>query len=186
MHIVIISSSTRIQRKSHRVALFLAQYIVEKTQHTTEILDLAAYKFPIMEEQLKNMAHPPEGLRAFSNALIAANAVVFVSPEYNGTYTAALKNALDYLGENEFTKKVIGVASVTDGPLGGMRGAQAMQQLVLGVGGFPVPQMLLVPHVHQKIDENGALLDAEFERKISFFVNGFIWLSEAVDAYLPS
>ncbi len=182
MHIVIISSSTRNQRKSHRVALFLAERIATTTNHTTEILDLAEHKFPLMEEPLKHMANPPAGLRAFSDAIIAADAAVFVSPEYNGAYTSALKNALDYLSENEFTRKVVGVASITDGPMGGMRGAQAMQQLVLGVGGYPIPQMLLVPQVHEKFDETGQLLDAAFERKVNFFLNGFFWLSEAVTA----
>ncbi len=182
MHIAIISASTRLERKSHRVTIFLSQRLQANSQHTTEILDLAEYRFPIMEEQLKNMANPPAGLRQFSDAIKAADAVVFVSPEYNGTYTSALKNALDFLGENEFTRKTIGIVSVSNGPSGGMRGAQAMQQLVLGVGGYPIPQMLLVPNVHLTFDEAGTLLDAAFERKVAFFENGFRWLAEAVVA----
>jgi NAD(P)H-dependent FMN reductase len=180
MNIAVISASTRINRKSHRVALGLVKKIEEMGDHFIEILDLAEYQFPIMEETLKSHPNPPEGLLQFSDAIKKADAVIFVSPEYNGSYTSALKNALDYLSENEFTKKVVGVASVTEGPLGGMRGAQAMQQLVLGVGGYAIPQMLLVGNVSTRFDESGDLLDASFEKKIQFFLNGFLWLSTAI------
>jgi NAD(P)H-dependent FMN reductase len=180
MNIAVISASTRINRKSHRVALGLVKKIDETGDHFIEILDLAEYQFPIMEETLKSLPNPPEGLVSFSKAIKKADAVIFVSPEYNGSYTSALKNALDYLSENEFTQKVVGVASVTEGPLGGMRAAQAMQQLVLGVGGYAIPQMLLVGNVSTRFDETGNLIDPTFEKKMQAFLNGFLWLSTAI------
>jgi NAD(P)H-dependent FMN reductase len=179
MHISILSSSTRIDRLSHRVALALEKAIIERG-HTARILDLATYKFPIMEEVLHRHPKPPAGLADFSEAIRQSDAHIFLSPEYNGSYTAALKNAVDYLKESEFARKAIGVVSVTSGPMGGMRGAISMQQLVLGVSGFALPQMLLVPQVSQKFDEQGNLLDPAFQSKTDFFLNNFIWLAEAV------
>ena len=179
MHITILSSSTRIDRLSHRVALALEKAIIERG-HTARILDLATYKFPIMEEVLHRHPEPPAGLSDFSEAIRESDALIFLSPEYNGSYTSALKNAVDYLKENEFDRKAIGVVSVTSGPMGGMRGAISMQQLVLGVSGFALPQMLLVPQVSQKFDEQGNLLDPAFQSKTDFFLNNFIWLAEAV------
>ncbi|MFM8489801.1 MAG: NADPH-dependent FMN reductase [Bacteroidota bacterium] len=179
MHITILSSSTRIDRLSHRVALALEKAISERG-HTARILDLATYKFPIMEEVLHRHPEPPAGLSDFSEAIRESDALIFLSPEYNGSYTSALKNAVDYLKENEFDRKAIGVVSVTSGPMGGMRGAISMQQLVLGVSGFALPQMLLVPQVSQKFDEQGNLLDPSFQSKTDFFLNNFIWLAEAV------
>jgi len=179
MHITILSSSTRIDRLSHRVALALEKAILERG-HTARILDLATYKFPIMEEVLHRHPEPPAGLSDFSEAIRESDALIFLSPEYNGSYTSALKNAVDYLKENEFARKAIGVVSVTSGPMGGMRGAISMQQLVLGVSGFALPQMLLVPQVSQKFDEQGNLLDPAFQSKTDFFLNNFIWLAEAV------
>lgn len=179
MQITILSSSTRIDRLSHRVALALEKEIARRG-HTAEILDLATYKFPIMEEVLHRHPKPPAGLSDFSGAIRQSDAHIFLSPEYNGSYTSALKNAVDYLKENEFFRKAIGVVSVTSGPTGGMRGAISMQQLVLGVSGFALPQMLLVPQVAQKFDANGELLDPAFQSKTDFFLNNFLWLAEAV------
>lgn len=105
---------------------------------------------------------------------------MFVSPEYNGSYTAALKNAVDYLKESELSRKVIGVVAVSAGANGGIRAALSMQQLVLGVSGFPLPQMMTVPQVSQKFDENGDLLDPAFEPRIQQYLQQFLWLAEAV------
>lgn len=179
MLITILSSSTRIDRQSHRVALAL-QKIITARGHIARILDLATYQFPIMEEVLHRHPKPPAGLSEFSEAIRTSDAHIFLSPEYNGSYTSALKNAVDYLKESEFTQKAIGVVSVTSGPMGGMRGAMSMQQLVLGVSGFALPQMLLVPQVAQKFDETGTLTDPAFQSKIDFFLHNFLWLAEAV------
>jgi len=180
MYISILSSSTRINRHSHRVALGLKQYILKNTLHSAEILDLAAYNFPMMEEVLHRLSEVPDGLNEFADKIRSSDAFIFVSPEYNGSYTAALKNAVDYLKESEFSKKVIGVASVTSGPMGGMRAALAMQQLALGISGFTIPQMLTVGLVIERFDELGNLIDPAFERKMQFFMDGFLWLAEAV------
>lgn len=180
MHISILSGSTRINRQSHRVALALEKMIVAQGLHSVEVLDLAHYDFPIMEEVLHRHPHPPAGLADFAERIRQSDAFLFVSPEYNGSYTAALKNAVDYLKEREFARKTIGVASVSTGMLGGIRAALSMQQLVLGIGGYPIPQMLTVGQVNQRFDESGNLLDPLFEKSIQFFLQSFVWLAEAV------
>ncbi len=180
MHITIVSGSTRINRQSHRVALALKHWIENHGRHTAEVLDLANYNFPMLEEVLQRHPNPPEGLADFANRILASDAHIFVSPEYNGSYTSALKNAVDYLKEKEFSKKVIGIASVSTGALGGIRAALAMQQLVLGLAGYPIPQMLTVGQVNQRLDEHGTVLDPLFQRSLDNFFQHFLWLAEAV------
>lgn len=182
MHISILSASTRINRQTPRVALALEKTINHSGLHTAEVLDLADYNFPILEEVLHRHPNPPEGLSDFAMRVRKSDAFLFVSPEYNGSYTSALKNAVDYLKEGEFAGKVIGVVSVSAGMLGGIRAALAMQQLVLGVSGYPIPQMLPVGQVGQRFDETGNVLDPVFEKNIHNFLDKFFWLSEAVVA----
>ncbi|MBK8555325.1 MAG: NAD(P)H-dependent oxidoreductase [Lewinellaceae bacterium] len=180
MHITIISGSTRLNRQSHSVALALQARINDSGIHSAEILDLAAYQFPIMEEVLHRHPNPPDGLDDFAEKIRRSDAHIFVSPEYNGSYTSALKNAVDYLKESEFSKKVIGVAAVSAGGMGGMRAALAMQQLVLGVGAYALPQMLLVGQVGQRFDADGKLLDPLFDKNMQVFLSNFSFLAEAV------
>jgi NAD(P)H-dependent FMN reductase len=180
MDISIISASTRLNRQSHRVALALAAYINRDGRHKAEVLDLADYRFPIMEEVLHRHPDAPFGLADFARRVRRSDALIFVSPEYNGSYTSALKNAVDYLKEGEFSKKVIGTVSVSAGPLGGLRAALAMQQLILALMAVPVPQMLPIGQVTQRFDEAGDLLDPSYEKAIQNFLNNFFWLAEAV------
>lgn len=182
MIVSIISASTRIERKSHRVALALEKTLKNTSDHEVQLLDLAAYRFPIFEEILAKHPNPPDGLADFSEQVRRSTAIIFVSPEYNGSYTSALKNAVDFLKDQEFAQKVVGVAAVTTGGGGGMRAALAMQQLALGAGGFVIPQMFLVPQVHLKFDEAGELLDEMFSKNVSNFLSKFLWLAEAVAA----
>ncbi len=180
MHITILSGSTRLNRQSHRVALALEKWIGRQGVHTVEVLDLAEYNFPVMEEVLHRHPAPPEGLADFAERIRRSDAHIFVSPEYNGSYTAALKNAVDYLKEREFSRKVVGIASVSTGANGGIRAALAMQQLVLGIAGYPIPQMLTVGQVSQRFSDDGDLQDPLFERSMETFVSSFLWLAEAV------
>jgi len=180
MHISILSGSTRLNRQSHRVALALESIINRQGIHTAGVLDLARYDFPMMEEVLHRHPNPPAGLADFAAEVRHSDAFIFVSPEYNGSYTAGLKNAIDYLKEREFAGKVIGVASVTAGMLGGIRAALAMQQLVLGIAGYALPQMLTVGQVSQRFDAEGNVLDPLFEKNIDNFLGHFCWLAEAV------
>ena len=180
MKISIISGSTRINRQSHRVSLNLFETLKDQSQHEIQLLDLAEFQFPVFEEVLVKHPNPPKGLVDFAKNITESDAYIFVSPEYNGSYSASLKNALEYLKENEFSKKVVGVASVSAGGMGGIRGAIQMQQLILGIGGYCMPGMYLVPQVQHKFDENGKLLDDAFSPKTQNFLKEFLWFAEAV------
>ena len=90
-HITIISSSIRTGRNSHRVALYFKNYLTENKLATVEILDLAAYNFPLFDERLRLQKNPSEGLLDFAEKIKAADGVIIVTPEYNGGYPASLK-----------------------------------------------------------------------------------------------
>lgn len=169
-----------MNRLSHRVSLYLHEKLSALNQHEIILLDLAEYQFPVFDEVLTRHPSPPNGLSSFAENIVSSDAFIFVSPEYNGSYASSLKNALEYLKENEFSKKVIGVASVSSGGLGGIRGAVQMQQLILAIGGYPMPNMFLVPQVQLKFEENGKLTDEAFEGKAATFLKDFVWFAEAV------
>jgi hypothetical protein len=50
----------------------------------------------------------------------------------------------------------------------------------LALFAYPTPQMLLVPSVQTKFDDEGNLIDAAFEKNIANFMKDFLWLAEAV------
>lgn len=176
MNIVIVSASNRINRLSHRTSLYLFDKLSSINHHQVTLIDLFELKLPAYEDN-------PEHNHLFEDIMIQmknADAFVFVSPEYNGTYTSALKNFIEHLNEKSFQKKAIGIVSVTTGMNGGVRGGMQMQQLALSIWSHPAPVMLLIPQVDKKFEENGKLIDADFEKRIDFFLTEFLWFAEAL------
>ncbi len=179
MNILIISGSVRTGRKSHDVAVELQKRFISSGQLGTHILDLAVYNLPVLEEKYETGGDMPPGLAEIKQMLDAADAMVFLSPEYHGSYSGAFKNALDYFWK-EFERKPIGVVAVASGRFGGINASTEMQQLVLSLGAFPMPYKLLIPTVQNAFDEKGQIahdfLSANFEK----FVSEFTWFAEAI------
>lgn len=181
MKIAIISASIRQGRQTHFVAEELLRRLQQHQELEPQLLDLQEYAFPLFQG-LYTEENATEATTQLRQQLQAADALLFVSPEYNGSYTAALKNMTDGFSKSLFSGKPIGVVSVSSGVLGGMRAAQLMQQLVLALFAYPIPQLLLVPEVTAKFSENGDLLDSHFGKKIDAYLQQFRWFAEAIAA----
>lgn len=179
MNILVISASAREGRTSHGVALYLASKLGAQG-HDAQILDLKTLPMPALEYVLAKAPNPDEAYLDAREQLRWADAMIFVSPEYNGTYTAALKNLVDHMSKAEFAKKVIGISTPTTGALGGMRAALSLQELVLALWAIPVPQMLPVSFVDKKVSADGVLLDPAWEKAVDTYLSEFTWLASAV------
>ena len=96
-HISIISSSIRIDRNSHRVALYFKNYLETNRLATADILDLMEYDFPLFNERLKYQKNPSAATLTFAEKVKAADGILLVTPEYNGGYPASIKNVIDLM-----------------------------------------------------------------------------------------
>jgi NAD(P)H-dependent FMN reductase len=125
-----------------RVGLPLAHWVrdrVESAGHDLDFVDLAELNLPFMDEPdypAKRAYTKPHTL-AWSARVDAADAVLLVSPEYNHSYSPALKNAIDYLAL-EWQGKPVGVVSY-GGASGGLRGAAALDPVMTALGLVRVP-----------------------------------------------
>ena len=180
MNILIISGSVRTGRKSHDAAIELQRRFIIQGMMDTHILDLASYNLPVLEEKyLPGSSDMPDGLSEIQHGLDTADAMVFLSPEYHGSYSGALKNALDYFWK-EFQRKPIGVVAVASGRYGGINASTDMQQLILSLGAFPMPYKLLIPMVQNAFDENGNVIEEALSKNFDKFVSEFVWFAEAI------
>jgi NAD(P)H-dependent FMN reductase len=104
-----------------------------------------------------------------------ADAFIFVTPEYNGSYSPSMKNWLDHFPKDTYYRRTIGIVTGSTGAMGGMRATQQMQQLICALFGVPCPHMLVVPFMDKKMAENGDLVDSSFEGNVNKFVGEFLW-----------
>lgn len=178
MNIEIISGSPRKNSISYRVALFLKKVIEQQTEHTVNILDVRDWHLPMLENVFTSVEATPDEFKPLSERMFAANAFILISPEFNGSYTPAMKNLLDHYPKQ--TRKAFGIVTASPGAMGGMRATQQMQLLVGALFGIFSPYMLVVPAVDKKFDEEGNLLDASFSKATDLFLKEFLWLAESV------
>jgi NAD(P)H-dependent FMN reductase len=121
-----------------------------------EVLDLAVINLPMMDEpnhpRLRQYVQPHT--IAWSEAVDSADAFLIVSPEYNYSFNAPLKNALDYLSQ-EWAYKPVGLVTY-GGMSGGMRAAHEIRQVV------PVLKMVPVPEAVALAMAGTQIVDGEF------------------------
>tara|TARA_R110000868_G_scaffold101503_7_gene279440 strand:+ start:47 stop:607 length:561 start_codon:yes stop_codon:yes gene_type:complete len=180
MNIAIIVGSVRKGRQTPKAAKYLEQELSknEKVTHV-EYLDLADYNFPIMEERNAYLDVKPDRLEEFSQKLNDADALVIVSPEYNGSMPGVLKNTLDYF-YSELSKKPIGLLTVSAGNLGGINVHHDLQKFVLHIRAYAVPMKYLLTKVQNAFDEDGNVTDEHFEKSTGLFIQELTWLTEAI------
>lgn len=180
-NIPVILGSTRRGRQSPKVARFVQRRLANHERIRSELLDLAEYDFPIMEERLGHRDDPPAGLTEFSERIAEADALVIVTPEYNSGYPGVLKNALDYLLP-EYRRKPVGIVTVSAGPWGGMSALRQLRQVVLSLGALPIPAPFPVRHVGSSFDEAGETEDPAYEKSAARFIEDLLWYTEALAA----
>ncbi len=177
--IIIISSSVRTGRNSHRVALYFKNYLVSNKLAKVKILDLNEYNFPLFDERLRFQKSPSAEMLDFSEKIKAAEGVLIVTPEYNGGYPASLKNAIDLLYE-EWYRKPVAISTVSDGSFGGSQVITSLQFSFWKIRAWTVPAMFPVPKVRDSFDEKGNPSDkALTDKRASFFINELLWCIEA-------
>jgi NAD(P)H-dependent FMN reductase len=178
-NIAIISSSVRTDRASHRVALFFKNFCTEQHLAHADLIDLKKYNFPLFTERLKYDQSPTAEMLDFANRIKSADGVLIVTPEYNGGYPAALKNAVDLLYD-EWHKKPVALAAVSDGDFGGTQVITSLFFTLWKMHAWVVPARFHVQRVDQTYDEQGNPADRSLTEKLAKkFLRELLWAIEA-------
>lgn len=178
LHITIISGSVRAGRKSHNVAKYFNNYILNSKLATSEILDLKELNFPITEERLINIANPTEAMKLFSEKIKNADGVIVISPEYNGGYPASVKNAIDLLVK-EWFRKPVGLVGVSSGNFGGISAIAQLQSVFLKIKAVPISAIFPVPSVQDTFDDEGNASNKEImDKRAASFLSEILLVAE--------
>ena len=134
-------------------------------------LDLRALQLPLYDGDLEASNGVPEGAAHLRNAICDAQALLLVTPEYNGFPTPLLINAFDWLsrlqpagdrpsGLAATAGKPVALLSASPGPLGGLRSMNYLRQyLQMAFAMLVVPQQFALGRAGEAFDPQGALKD---------------------------
>ncbi len=176
-NIAILLGSIRKGRQSAKVALFFKDIIFQSNFAAAEIIDLKDYRFPLFEERLRFLVDPPRDVLDFAGKIKEADAVIVVSPEYNGSFPAALKNVIDLL-KDEWYHKPVGLVTVSSGSFGGIKCQMALQQIFQHIKALVSPVVFPVPDVENEFSEDGKPKNSDaIKNRAELFVKELLWLS---------
>ena len=158
--LLVIVASTRPGRVGGQVADWFTAHAVAHGGFDVEVADLAQVTLPFLDEPeeppLRRYTQPHT--KVWSATIEAADAFVFVMPEYNTGFSAPLKNALDCLYE-EWSYKPVGFVAYGMSS-SGLRAVQMIKQVVTALRMMPVNEIVAIP-LRQRLDEDGRLQPTE-------------------------
>ena len=125
---------------------------------------------PLYNEDVREQGYP-EPVAAFRAAIEQADALLFVTPEYNYSVPGVLKNAIDWASRPPappFGKKPVATLGASPGMHGTVRGQTQLRELCIGLGMYVVPKPeVYVGKVNEKFDEAGNLTDEATKKFVS-------------------
>lgn len=151
--LMIVVGSVRPKRVGGAVGEWARDAALADERFDVDYVDLRELALPLMDEE----AHPrlrrytQQHTISWSERVDAADAFLFITPEYNYSYAPAVKNALDYL-MFEWSRKPIGIASY-GGVSAGTRGVVALRPVLQALGLVSTGANVEISYVSKQVEE---------------------------------
>ena len=168
MKLLIFAGSTRLNSFNRKLAAVAAGLARARGAEVTHI-ELADFDVPMYNADLEARGTPLDVMK-LKQLMFEHPAWIICSPEYNASYSALLKNTLDWAsspvksepdwqdGFKSFTGKVVGVLSASPGALGGLRSQSHLVPLLFNSQCWVAPKTFALGHAGDAFDAHGALI----------------------------
>jgi len=175
--IALIVGSVRNDRQGIKVARWLEQKLKDRN-HVVFFIDPVELDLPLLDRMYKEMTNPISKLKELRTMIKDADGYLPVTPEYNHSTSSALKNTLDIFLEEYFFKPSA-IVSYSAGGFGGITAAQQLRIIFAELGAPSISSSFSISRVQDVFDDNGKLLDENYEKRVSRFLVEFEWYIEA-------
>jgi len=171
----VLLGTNRQNRNSVHPARWLVEQMQLRAEIETQLFDVGEFALPQHDygQELKDQF--PE----WRDAIVRADGLVIVSPEYNHGYPGTLKAVLDLM-LREYVHKAVAFVGVSAGPWGGTRVIESMVPMVRELGLAVTFADLNFPKVQNTFDAAGKLLDPAFEKRAQDFLDELVWMSRTL------
>jgi len=176
--IQVILGSTRQGRQGKKVANWFMSEAQKSSNMEFELLDLKEWNLPFFDEAI-----PPMGIsgnysdpqtKKFVEKIAQADGYVFLTPEYNHSYSAVLKNALD-AAYFEWNKKPGAIVSYSGTPFGGTHAAEQLRLIMTQLQLVPVFNIVKIPNIFSAFDEQGQPIDQNLSKRAAGLLEQLGW-----------
>lgn len=178
IRLAVLIASTRTGRFGPTVAEWFAARARARADLKVDVIDLATAWLP---EVLAgdDVTEPPAPVRELSGWLDAADAFAVVTPEYNHSFPAALKTAIDWFSD-EWQAKPVGYVSY-GGISGGLRAVEQLRLVFNEVHAMSVRTSVAFPNYPELFGDDGEPVDApRYDRYADGMLDELVWWAEGL------
>lgn len=183
--VLILAASLRANSLNDRLATLAADAVEAKggrvdRAHMSDF-DCASYDGDDERE-----GHIPDGATRFKDRLLAADAFIMASPEYNASMPGVLKNLIDWTSRfrpQPFTRHQGLLMSASPSMSGGNRGLWSLRIPLEHLGARIYPDMFSLAQAHQAFAEGGRIQDAQLQQRFEVTIACWLQLVEAAKHY---
>jgi NAD(P)H-dependent FMN reductase len=172
LSIPVLLGTPRKNRQSEHVAKWVFSKMLVRAEIEAAFFDVRDFQLPADGYGTEITDLFPE----WRDAIIKADGLVIVAPEYNHGYPGSLKTVLDLLLK-EYIHKAVALVGVSSHNWGGTRVIEACVPMVRELGLAVTFTDLHFAHVGTKFDEHGNLLDDAYERRVKDFLDELVWMA---------
>jgi len=166
--IAVVVGSTR-EGSFNRMLGKLAIRALEAQGAAVTDVDLSGFDLPLYSAAIEADDFPADAQR-LKTLFAAQEGLLFVSPEYNGSVSPLLKNAIDWASRptgdeslvalSAYRGKASAIMGASISPFGGLRGLIHLRQILSTIQTLVIPEQVLIPNAHAAFDEEGHLREA--------------------------
>ncbi len=183
MKIVIIAGSNRKSATSTRLAGY-SQRLIGQKGHSATLFDLYRSPLPFYSPDEYHQEHAD--LHSLKRSLVEADGIVLVTPEYHGSISGVLKNALDHLGQEHFNNKVVLSVSSSGGAVG-VSSLTQLQAMVRNLHGINSPEWLSIGGAQRKwfeTEQDSYEIGQDIDDRIHRVIESFLTLTHLIRGQL--
>lgn len=171
--VLAFAGSTREGSFNKKLAAEAAQ-IARQMGAKVTLIDLKDYPMPFYDADLESSRGMPVNARRFRQLMVESDALIIASPNYNGSFSAVLKNALDWASRGEkggasreaYKGKKFALLSASPGRRGGAGGLAQLRVVIEDIGGEVIKTQVSIPCANSAFDAKGGLANADTKREL--------------------
>lgn len=182
--ILAFAGSTRADSFNRRLVALAAEKARAAGAEVT-LLELAEFELPLYDGDREAAEGLPPGAVRLKALMVEHDAFLIACPEYNGSITPLLKNAIDWAsraadGEPPlvaYRGKLAALLAASPGALGGLRGLVHVRAILSGIGVLVTPGQFALSAAHKAFTDGGTLADAATDQRLDQLVHELVELT---------
>lgn len=173
MKVTLIAGSNRANATSTQLLKYIETLL--KAQHiSVAFIDLSELQLPLFSPDNWDF---DQNVQHVLKAIADGDGLILATPEYHGSISGALKNALDYINAKQVAGKTVLSVSSAGGPLG-VSSLTHLQSIVRNLHGINCPEWISIGYGSNSLGPDGVPLDEDMIKRVQEAVNSFTDLTK--------